>query len=118
MKIKSALLKTMMSLMKHTSFFVKDKKFFEDLPDQNKVLVVFWHPQCQGCEEIMRYFPILMAKALKKWYKIKFCNFKMFPQHCCWIGVKFTPSVYIKDEKWEARVISNIDQIKDFIKSF
>ncbi len=118
MKIKSVLLKSMMGLMKHTPFFVKDKKFFDDLQNQNKVIIVFGHPQCQGCEEIMWLFPSLMAKAIKKGYKIKFCNFKMFPQHCCGIGVEFTPSVYIKDSQGGEKVISNIQQIKDFIKNF
>jgi len=85
-----------MNFMKITPFFIKEKTFFYEIQNKQKIVIAFGHPNCIWCEKIIFDFPILMYKVLKNWYKLKFCNYKLFPEESKKLWIKTTPSLYIK----------------------
>jgi len=115
--LRKKLLKIMMKMVSFTPFFVKDKKFFNQIEKIDKLAIAFGHPKCEWCEKILLDFPVLMFKSIKNWYKLKFCNYKLFPEESNKIGVKFTPTLFLKT--WEKIEIFEMeDKIKQKIKKF
>ncbi len=51
------------------------KQKLPDIIDKyDKLVVIFGHPLCKPCQQIMIKVPIIYLKLKRKWYVLKFCN--------------------------------------------
>ena len=104
-------------LKNHSSFMVGGK---ENLPETIKkyddLIIIFGHPKCKPCQQIMMKLPIYIFKIWKKKSHLKFCNVKQNCETCKIHGIKVAPTLVLYKAWKEILKLEDEKEIFKFLK--
>jgi len=114
--MKEWILKMTMKIMKKiTPLYIKKGELNNQLKSKEKIIVIFGHPACCGCQSITLKFPKLFIKSWFKWYTARFCNVKEHPIDAKNLWIIETPTLLLK-RNGEITLYTGEDKIVNMIK--
>ena len=104
-------------IKKHTNFMVWwENNLDKVINENNKIIIIFWHPLCIPCQKIMLLMPVIYVYYTIKWYKLKFCNVKENCQECERSFIKTTPTLIVYEKSIEKIKLEDEEVMKKLFK--
>ena len=105
-------------LKKHSSFMVGWKeKLTEVIKKYDELIIIYGHPKCKPCQEIMMKVPVFIFKLWKKKTHLKFCNIKENCDECSVRGIKIVPTLIVYKHGKEILKLEDEKEVFKFLKN-
>lgn len=100
----------------HSSFMIKTESEYDKiLKKRKKIVIIFWHPLCKPCQDIMLRLPYFLYKSFRKKQTLKFCNIKENKDIYKNLFIKKTPTLIYYESWHERQRLENEKYIFDFL---